>query len=94
MSFALLYNLFPLNCVYHFIERSVEVMGMSKAIKEAMRYKGIKSNQLADTLGRDRQVFYNWLYKDTMGDKVIEVADALGCDVVLIDRKTRKQFRP
>lgn len=68
-------------------------MGMSKAIKDAMKYKGIKSNQLADLLGRDRQVFYNWLYKDTMGDKVIEVADALGCDVVLIDRKTRKQFR-
>lgn len=68
-------------------------MGMSKAIKEAMEYKGIKSGQLADVLGKNRQTLYNWLSKDTMGDKVIEVADALGCDVVLIDRKTRKQFR-
>lgn len=68
-------------------------MGMAKAIKDAMKYKGVKSGQLAETLGKDKQVFYNWLSKDTMGDKVIEVADALGCDVVLIDRKTRKQFR-
>lgn len=69
------------------------VMGMSKAIKEAMKHKGIKSGQLADTLGKDKQVFYNWLSRDSMGDSLIEVADALGCDVVLIDRKTRKQYR-
>lgn len=69
-------------------------MGMSKAIKEAMAYKGIKSGQLADMLGKNKQTVYNWLSEDNMGSKVIEVADAIGCDVVLIDRKTREQFRP
>lgn len=67
-------------------------MGMNRIIKTAMLAKKVKSGELAELLGKDKQAFYNWLSRDTMGDKIIEVADALGCDIVLRDRETGKIY--
>lgn len=69
-------------------------MGASDKLKAVMKHKHIKQAELAEKTGKDPQVLRNMLYRDNMTYATIEqLADALGCDVVLIDRKTRKQFR-
>ena len=69
-------------------------MGASDKLKAVMKHKHIKQTQLAEMTGKDLQALRNMLYRDNMTYATIEqLADALGCDVVLIDRKTRKQFR-
>ena len=69
-------------------------MGASDKLKAVMKHKHIKQTQLAEITGKDLQALRNMLYRDNMTYATIEqLADALGCDVVLIDRKTRKQFR-
>jgi len=69
-------------------------MGASKHIKIAMTDKNIKPGAVAAVLGYDdKQVFYNKISRDTMKfDDVEKIADALGCDVVLIDRVTKKVY--
>lgn len=71
-------------------------MGASKHIKIAMTDKNIKPGALAAALGYDedkRQVFYNKISRDTMKFEDVEkIADVLGCDVVLVDRITKKLY--
>ena len=68
-------------------------MGASKHIKTAMLDKGIKPGAVAVALGSDPQVFYNKICRDTLKFSDVEkIADALGCDVVLIDRETKKTY--
>lgn len=69
-------------------------MGASKHIKIAMTDKNIKPGAVAAVLGYDdKQVFYNKISRDTMKfDDVEKIADVLGCDVVLIDRITKKVY--
>lgn len=66
-----------------------------RMIKSIMALKKIKSGFIADSLEMDRQAFYNWLNRDNpmMLDKLIEVADVLGCDVALIDRETGEVYK-
>lgn len=65
-------------------------MSIKKMIKKAMLDKGIKSGFIADKLDIDRQFLYNWLYKpDTEAfERLVAIADILGCDVALIDRES------
>ena len=65
------------------------------ALKSVMLKKGMKSGQVADALGyKSRQVFFNWLSSNAMSlAKFAIVADALGCDVVLLDRETGEIYR-
>ena len=68
-------------------------MGASKQIKQVMIEKNIKINELAEKIGMKSQPLSNKLYRDTMSYSDVEkIADALGCDVKIIDRETRKQF--
>lgn len=68
-------------------------MGASKHIKMAMTDKNIKPGAVAVALGYDNQVFYNKISRDTMKyDDVEKIADVLGCDVVLVDRITKKTY--
>lgn len=68
-------------------------MGASKKIKQVMVDKSKKPGWLADTVGYDRQYLYNALNRDNMPfAKVEALADALGCDVVFIDRETGKIY--
>lgn len=68
-------------------------MGASKHIKIAMTDKNIKPGAVASVLGYDNQVFYNKISRDTMKFEDVEkIADVLGCDVVLVDRITKKIY--
>ena len=68
-------------------------MGATVHIKAAMLNKGIKSGELAEKLGKIPQTFYNMLTRDTMKFADVEqIADILGCDVVLVDRETKKIY--
>ena len=68
-------------------------MGATKHIKSAMAYKDIKSGEIAAKLDRLPQTFYNMLNRDAMRfSEVEQIADVLGCDVVLQDRITGKTF--
>ena len=64
-------------------------MEAKAVIKSAMKQQKIKSGMLAELLGMQRQAFYNKLNRGTMSANFfIEIADALGCDVVFRDRET------
>ena len=68
-------------------------MSASKHIKKCMIEKEIKAGNLAEKLGMMPQTFYNKLSRDSMSFSDAEkIADALGCDVVLIDRTTQKIY--
>lgn len=68
-------------------------MSASKHIKTAMINKNIKPGSVADALGVDRQVFYNKISRDTMKYKDVEkIADALGCDIVFLDRENKNIY--
>ena len=68
-------------------------MGASKQIKQVMIEKNVKINELAEKIGMKAQPLSNKLYRDTMSYTDVEaIANALGCDVKIIDRDTGKQF--
>lgn len=74
-------------------ERSKD-MGASDKLKAVMKHKHIKQIELAEQTGRETQTLRSMLYRDNMTYATVEaLADALGCDIVLVDRKTRKQYR-
>ncbi len=69
-------------------------MGASQKLKDIMKHKRIKQTELAEQSGKQLQALRNMLYRDNMTYATVEqLADALGCDIVFIDRKTRKQYR-
>ena len=68
-------------------------MGASKKIKQVMIEKNIKVGELAERIGMKPQPLSNKLFRDTMSyTDVEEMADALGCDVKIVDRETGKEF--
>ena len=69
-------------------------MGASKKLKMALLDKGMKQADLAERTGKQLQAMRNMFYRDNMTYANVEqFADALGCDVVLRDRKTGKLYR-
>ena len=69
-------------------------MGASKKLKMLMVDKEITQKELAEMLGKTLNNVRNTLYKDNFRMETLEAwADALGCDVVLRDRKTGKLYR-
>lgn len=68
-------------------------MGVSKKIKMVMMDKEIKSGQVAEAIGKGKQYVYNALHNDNMTyERVEQIADFLGCDIVFKDRKTGKEY--
>ena len=68
-------------------------MGASKQIKQVMIEKNIKVGELAERIGMKPQPLSTKLYRDTMSYADVEkIADALGCDIKIIDRETGKEF--
>lgn len=68
-------------------------MGLSKNFRIAMLQKDIKQPELATAINKDLQQVYNALYRDTFISKTgLEIAHALNCDIVLIDRETGKIY--
>ena len=68
-------------------------MGSSKKLKQVMIEKNIKVGELAERIGMKPQPLSNKLFRDTMSYTDVEkMADALGCDVKIVDRETGKEF--
>ena len=69
------------------------MMGFAKNIKMAMIDKGIKVSDLAEKLETDSKVLSVKLSRDNLtGKSVEEIADALNCDVRIVDRQTGKIY--
>lgn len=69
-------------------------MGAKKKLKMVMIDKGINQIDLAEMTGRKIGTLRNMLFRDNMAYTTVEeLADALGCDVILRDRKTGKLYR-
>ena len=67
-------------------------MGASKKIKQVMIEKNIKVGELAERIGMKPQPLSNKLFRDTMSYTDVEkMADALGCDVKIVDRETGEE---
>lgn len=63
-------------------------------IRSVMAKKNIKISTLAEMLGDNRRTLANTLQYNKMTlNKFAEIADALGCDIVLTDRETGETFR-
>ncbi len=74
-------------------------MRASRKLKMIMADKGMKINQLSEMVGKSPQTLYNTFYNDEKTkrsgmtfEKVAELADALGCDIVFKDRETGKEY--
>lgn len=68
-------------------------MGAAKQIRMAILDKDLKQTDIAEALGKPLQSFYNMLCRDTMSYAFVqEVADVLGCDVMLVDRESGKMY--
>ena len=68
-------------------------MGATKHIKRVMFEKEYKTADLAQKINKPLQSVYNQLGRDTWKFSEVEtVADALGCDVVFIDRQTKNIY--
>ena len=68
-------------------------MGASKHIRRVLFEKEIKTEVLANKMGKQLQVLYNQLSRDSWKFSEVEsVADLLDCDVVFIDRKTGQKY--
>ncbi len=68
-------------------------MSASKKIKIAMLDKEIKNHQLAESIKMKKQALSTKLYRDSMSFSDAEkIANALDCDVALVDRKTGKIY--
>lgn len=53
----------------------------------------MKQTDLAVAIGKDKQYIYNALHRDSFSyEMVVQIADALGCDVVFMDRETGKIY--
>lgn len=67
--------------------------GISKRLKMAMVDKGVKQKQIADKLGISKQTLYGSLRNDNLTFKrASAIANVLECDIVLMDRKTKKIY--
>lgn len=63
-------------------------MGATIHIKQALKAKGKTGKEYAEEHGIPYQTLRNKLSRDSMTfEAVEEIADNLGCDVVLIDKK-------
>ena len=68
-------------------------MGLAKNIKIALIEKDMKVSELADKIGLDSKVLSVKLSRDSLSGKSLDtIADALDCDIKLIDRTTGKIF--
>ena len=74
-------------------------MRASRTIKMIMIDKGIRTKELSEMVGKSPRTIYNTFYNDENTkrsgmtfEKVAELADALGCDIVFRDRETGREY--
>lgn len=63
-------------------------------IRAVMAKKNVKISQLAEMLGENRQTLANNIQYNKMTlNKFATIADALDCDVILVDRTSGDSFK-
>lgn len=68
-------------------------MGATKHIKRILFEKDLKTADLANQIGKPLQTLYNQMTRDTWKYSEVEkIADQLGCDIVFLDRDTKKMY--
>lgn len=68
-------------------------MGIAKNIKVAAKDKDMTQKDIAESLGIPLQNLYNQLHRDAFTfRKASQIANVLDCDIVLMDRKTKKIY--
>ena len=68
-------------------------MGLAKNIKKCLIDKDMKVSELAEKIRLDPKVLSVKLSRDSLSGKSLDtIADALDCDIKLIDRSTGKIF--
>lgn len=68
-------------------------MGLSKNIKMVMLDKDVKISELANRLNMDTKVLSVKLSRDNLsGKSIIDIANALECDVKFVDRSSGKVY--
>lgn len=68
-------------------------MGLKENFRKARKSKKMKYAAIGETIGMSAQTLANTLSRDNMRtDTAQKIADALGCDLVLIDKKTGEIF--
>ena len=69
-------------------------MGATKIIKQLLIERNMTIKSLAERLGIQPQSMSNKIYRDTFSyEEVEKIADILDCDVAIITRDTKKEFR-
>lgn len=68
-------------------------MKIVNKVKQILIDKDMTQKQLAEIHGNDYQVFKNKMSRNTMKFAEVEkIMDELGCDIVFVDRKTKKVY--
>lgn len=74
-------------------------MRISSTIRSIMAFKGVKINELAEKTGRSPRTLYNTFQNDKNSkgsgmsyEVAVELAEALGCEIVIRDKETGKEF--
>ncbi len=69
-------------------------MGLSKIIKIAMIDKGLKVSDVSRRSKVDSKVLSVKLSRDNLsGRSLLEIAEAIDCDIALVDRTTGKIYK-
>lgn len=69
-------------------------MGISDIIKDILVDKDMTIAEFAEVLGNKPRTIYNMLYKNSIHYATAERwADALGCDIVFVDRETGEIYK-
>lgn len=69
-------------------------MGATKIIRQLLIERDMTIKALAERLGIQPQSMSNKIYRDTFSyEEVEKIADILDCDVAIITRDTKKEFR-
>lgn len=68
---------------------------IKRTVKSVMAKKGIKTGQIADELGTESMQVSVWLSREDGKsiEKLASIADILGCDLALVDRKNGEVYK-
>lgn len=74
-------------------------MRASNILKIIMKEKKLKVKDLADLMGKSDRTVYNTFSRDNLSkgggmtfENVVEYAEALGCEIVIRDKETGKEY--
>ena len=89
---------FRYNLIRFSERRLIEMIDGKAMLKSVMARKNIKMGDVTNALGYDtkqkKQIFANWMQYNRMElRRFAEVANVLGCDVVLLDRETGEIYK-